>query len=91
MSSQVSPIVLNYLISEKDTAECSCYNLQCIRRLLRTGKLAGLKLDQQWLVEMVSSSSWLDKVDKSHDNRFGSKKLTQNSVIQLALKIFQSN
>jgi hypothetical protein len=55
--------------------------MQYMRRLLRTGKLAGLKLGQQWLVEMGSFSSYLDKVEKSHDNRFGSKKLTQNSDI----------
>ena len=78
---QTSPVILHNLISVKDAAECSGYSLQYIRRLLRTGKLAGLKLGQQWLVEMESSSSYLDKVEKSHDNRFGSKKLTQNSDI----------
>ena len=54
MSSQVSPVVLNNLISVKDAAECNGYSLQYIRRLLRKGKLAGLKLGQVWLIQMES-------------------------------------
>ena len=75
------PIVLNNCISVNGAAFYSGYSLQYMRRLLRTGKLAGLKLGQHWLVEMESFSSYLDKVERCHDNRFGSKKLAQNSDI----------
>ena len=81
MISVSKPFVVNNFLSVKDAAEYSGYSLQYLRRLLRTGKLAGLKLGQQWLVEMESFCSYLDKVEKSHDNRFGSKKLTKNGDI----------
>jgi hypothetical protein len=42
MRPQISPVVLNNLIFLKDAADCSGYNLQYIRRLLRLEKLAGL-------------------------------------------------
>ncbi|MBN2503484.1 MAG: helix-turn-helix domain-containing protein [Anaerolineales bacterium] len=54
MSSQTSPIILNNLISLKEAAECSGYSPQYLRRLMRTGKLTGVKLGQQWLIEMES-------------------------------------
>jgi hypothetical protein len=75
------PNVFNNFISVKVAAFHSGYNVQYLRRLLREGRLIGMKLGQAWLVEMESFSSYLDKVEKSHDNRFGSKKLTQNSDI----------
>jgi excisionase family DNA binding protein len=81
MSSSLKPFVIDNCLSVKTASEYSGYSQQYIRRLLRLEKLAGLKLGQQWLVEMESFSSYLDKVEKSHDNRFGSKKLTQNGYI----------
>ena len=74
MSSQISPIVLNNLISVKTAAECSGYSLQYVRRLLRTGKLAGLKLGQVWLIQMESFEAYLANAESSKDHRFGAKK-----------------
>ena len=73
MSSQISPVVLNNLISVKDAAECSGYSLQYIRRLLGLEKLAGLKLGQQWLIEMGSFETYLANGENSKDHRFGRK------------------
>ena len=73
MDSQISPFVLNNLISVKEAAECSGYSLQYMRRLLRTGKLAGLKLGQVWLIQMESFESYLANVERSNDHRFGPK------------------
>ena len=73
--------ILNNLISMKDAAECSGYSPQYMRLLIQTDNLAGLKLGQQWFIEIESFGSYLDKVEKSHDNRFGPKKRTQNSDI----------
>ena len=73
MSSQVSPAILNNLISVKDAAECSGYSLQYIRRLLCLEKLAGLKLGQQWLIEMDSFEAYLANAENSKDHRFGPK------------------
>jgi excisionase family DNA binding protein len=73
MSSQVSPVVLNNLITVKDAAECSGYSLQYIRRLLRLEKLAGLKLGQIWLIQMDSFEAYLANAKSSNDHRFGPK------------------
>jgi excisionase family DNA binding protein len=73
MSSQVSPVVLNNLISVKAAAESSGYSLQYMRRLLRTGKLAGLKLGQIWLIQMDSFETYLANAESSKDHRFGPK------------------
>ena len=73
MSSQISPVVLNNLISVKVASECSVYSLQYIRRLLRLEKLAGLKLDQQWLIRMDSFETYLANAESSKDHRFGPK------------------
>ncbi len=73
MSSQVSRVVLNNLISVKDAAECSGYSLKYMRRLLQTGKLAGLKLGQQWLIELESFEVYLTKAENSKDHPFGPK------------------
>jgi hypothetical protein len=73
MSSQVSPVVLNNLISVKDAAECSGYSLQYTRRLLRLEKLAGLKLRQVWLIDVASFEAYLAQANHSNDQRFGPK------------------
>ena len=73
MSSQISPVVLNNLISVKDAAKCSGFSVQYIRRLLRLEKLAGLKLGQQWLIQMDSFETYLEDTESSKDHRFGPK------------------
>lgn len=73
LNHQTSHVVLNNLISVKDAAECSGYSLQYMRRLLRTGKLAGLKLGQAWLIQMESFEAYLAIASSSKDHRFGPK------------------
>ena len=73
MFSQNSPVVLNNLISVKDAAECSGYSLRYMRRHLRSGKLAGLKLGQVWLIQMDSFETYLANAESSKDHRFGPK------------------
>ncbi|MGD8752383.1 MAG: helix-turn-helix domain-containing protein [Anaerolineales bacterium] len=71
MSYQVSPVVLNNLISVKDAAECSGYSLQYIRRLLRYGTLEGFKIGQVWLIEKTAFEAYLEKAIQATDRRFG--------------------
>ena len=73
LNHQTSPIVLNNLISVKKSAECSGYSQQYVRRLLRTGKRAGLKLGQVWLIQMESFEAYLANAENSKDHRFGPK------------------
>ena len=68
---QIPPFVLNNLISVKSAAEFSGYSLQYLRRLMRMGKLDGLKLGQIWLIQMESFEKYLAKSQSSKDLRFG--------------------
>ena len=54
MISIVSPlVVVTNHITVKAAAEFSGYSLQYLRRLLRDGKLAGLKIGQVWHLEHI--------------------------------------
>jgi len=66
-----SPEIVNNCISVKAAAGKTGYSQQYLRRLLRSGKLIGLKLGQVWLIELDSFEEYLDKVGNSQDQRFG--------------------
>ena len=72
-SSRISHLSINSCISVQAAAEYSGYSLQYIRRLLRMEKLAGLKLGQQWLIEIESFETYLANAESSQDHRFGPK------------------
>ena len=55
-------IVLDNHISVKATAECSGYNVQYPRRLLRNGHLDGVKISQVWLIKLASLKAYLKRV-----------------------------
>jgi hypothetical protein len=67
MVSQNSSVVLNDLISVKEAVECSGYSLQHMGHILPTGKLAGLKLGQVWLIQMESFEAYLANAENSKD------------------------
>ena len=71
LNSQVSPIVVNNHISVQAAAEFSGYSLQYLRRLLRCGKLAGLKIGQVWLIDKSDFEGYLEKAFQATDRRFG--------------------
>jgi excisionase family DNA binding protein len=74
MDSHNSPlIVVNNHISVKDATEFRGYSLQYIRRLLRCGKLAGLKIGQVWLIDKDAFDSYLERANLVLDRRFGPK------------------
>ena len=68
---QVSPVVVNNHISVKAAADFSGYSLQYIRRLLRSGKLEGLKIGQVWLIEKSTIEAYLEMAVQATDRRFG--------------------
>jgi excisionase family DNA binding protein len=69
--SKVFPTVVNNHISVQAAAEFSGYSLQYLRRLLRCGRLAGLKIGQVWLIDMTSFETYLAHATNSTDQRFG--------------------
>ena len=70
---QVSPFVVNNHISVKAAAEFSGYSLQYLRRLLRCGKLDGLKIGQVWLIDKSVFEAYLENATQAADHRFGPK------------------
>ncbi len=72
MDSPTSPtvVVVNH-ISVQTAAEVSGYNPQYLRRLLRYGKLAGLKIGQVWLIDKVAFEGYLENAIQATDRRFG--------------------
>ena len=68
-----SPKILNNHISVQAAALYSGYSLQYLRRLLRNGKLAGIKIGQLWLVEKGNLDTYLADAQNATDQRFGPK------------------
>jgi len=69
----------NY-ITVQSAARYSGYNPQYIRRLLRNGKLQGVKIGQVWLIKLASLEEYFINSRSSNDRRCGSKQ-TKNSVL----------
>ncbi len=67
------PLVFNNCISVNIAAFHSGYNVQYLRRLLRDGKLTGMKLGQTWLINRSGFEDYLEKVNHTKDMRFGPK------------------
>jgi len=71
LNSQTIPVVVNNHISVKVAADVSGYSLQYLRRLLRAGKIGGLKIGQIWLIEKDAFEEYLERALQATDRRFG--------------------
>ena len=63
------PTVFNNCITIKDAASHSGYNIQYLRRTLRSGALRGIKIGQMWLMEMDALETYLLHVKATSDSR----------------------
>ena len=66
-------IVFNNFITVKDAASHSGYNVQYLRRLLRDGRLTGVKLGQTWLLDKTMFEAYMKNAHQTTDKRFGPK------------------
>ena len=73
LASLSKTFALDNCISVKIVAECSGYSSHYKRRLLRLGKLDGLKLGQTWLIDKAAFEAYLKKACETSDRRFGTK------------------
>jgi excisionase family DNA binding protein len=64
-------VVLEKHLSVRAAAEMSGYNEQYLRRLLRAGRLQGVKIGQVWLIRLASLEAHLRKGQTVQDRRFG--------------------
>ena len=67
-------IVLEKHISVKAAAEFSGYNIQYLRRLLRTGRLEGIKIGQVWLIKLASLEAYARNGQLVGDRRHGPRR-----------------
>ena len=67
------PNVFNNCISVNGAAFHSGYNMQYLRRLLRDGKLTGMKLGQTMLIDKRTLEAYLENANHTKDKRFGPK------------------
>ena len=64
-------ILINSHVTVQAAAEVTGYNIQYLRRILRSGKLEGVKIGQIWLIEMESLETYLHHVESTSDRRCG--------------------
>ena len=69
----IPPQVLNNHISVQVAASYSGYSTQYLRRLLRNGKVDGIKIGQLWLVEKGALDIYIEQAQDATDQRFGPK------------------
>ena len=65
--------LINGHVTVQAAAEATGYNIQYLRRLLRSGKLEGIKIGQLWLMEMQSLEMYLQQVENTSDRRCGTR------------------
>jgi excisionase family DNA binding protein len=68
--------VLEKHLSVKAAAEYSGYNGQYLRRLLRAGRLEGIRIGQVWLIKLASLEAHLRNGRLSQDQRYGPQRVT---------------
>jgi excisionase family DNA binding protein len=55
-------ILINQHITVQAAAEATGYNIQYLRRMLRSGALKGVKIGQMWLIDMEALETYLEHV-----------------------------
>ena len=64
-------ILINGHLPVQAAADATGYNMQYLRRMLRSDKLEGIKIGQIWLIEMESLEAYLQYIQDTSDNRCG--------------------
>ena len=65
------PFVFTNCITVKDAACHSGYNIQYLRRMLRSGALKGGKISQMWLIDKTIFEGYMQIAYQTTDKRFG--------------------
>lgn len=66
-------IILGSYLTVQAAVALSGYNVQYLRRLLRSGKLVGIKVGQAWLIDLAALESRLLQAKETLDHRCGPK------------------
>jgi excisionase family DNA binding protein len=68
-------LVVERHITINTAAAFTGYNPQYLRRLMRQGRLEGIKVGQLWLIDLDALESYLDAALTNDDRRSGPQKL----------------
>ena len=66
-----SDILFNRHVPVQAAAKFTGYNIQYLRRMLRSGTLKGVKIGQMWLIELDALEAHLQRVENTSDRRCG--------------------
>ena len=58
-------VLIHQNITVQGTADVTGYNIQYLRRMLRSGALKGIKIGQMWLIDMESLGKYLEHVEQT--------------------------
>ena len=64
-------ILITQHITAQAAADATGYNIQYLRRMLRSGALRGVKIGQMWLIEMDDLEAYLKRAESTSDRRCG--------------------
>jgi len=64
-------LFINRHITVEAAAEVTGYNIQYLRRILRSRTLEGCKIGQMWLIDMDALEAYLKRVESTSDRRCG--------------------
>ena len=70
-STDLAGLVVERHLTVQAAAASSGYSPQYLRRLLRKKRLRGLKLGQQWLIDLESFTIYLAESEAAADRRYG--------------------
>ncbi|MBN1316695.1 MAG: helix-turn-helix domain-containing protein [Anaerolineales bacterium] len=78
---EVIGVVVERHLSVKAAAQFFGYNEQYLRRLLREGRLEGIKIGQVWLIQIASLETHLINGQEGQDRRFGPQGIPINKGV----------
>jgi len=64
-------VLINHHITVHAAAKVTGYNIQYLRRMLRSGVLKGVKIGQMWMIEMDALETYIKRVESTSDRRCG--------------------
>ncbi len=70
-NNQTPVFILNNHVSIKAATVFSGYSPQYLRRMLRNGKLEGVKIGQLWLIDKFTLDSYIEGSINNKDGRYG--------------------
>jgi excisionase family DNA binding protein len=71
---KIDGVISDEYLTVEAASQITGYNGQYLRRLLRSGKLVGVRVGQTWLILFDSLIYYLDTIRLISDRRWGSKK-----------------